>query len=298
LQAEDALRRLRELGLLESDTTGAVQLHRLLAAFVQGDARDTAAQKAVGTVVLTEVNHLWRAGHAGQMLTLQPHLQTVTEAVRLREDVQAAGVETVLGHSLRQLGDYAGAQPAYERALALHERLLGPDHPDVAERLYDLANLYRDQGRYGEAEPLYLRALAIQERGLGSDHSDVSRTLHSLAYLYWTQGHYAEAESLLQCVLAFYEQSLKPTDSYMAVSRVAYAIRQAVRRKGASSMPLRRQIRFHIAIMRMGYTAINQYMSRETAPSMGAVMRQMMRITYDGVRHRIRSWLSGPRAAR
>jgi tetratricopeptide (TPR) repeat protein len=218
LQAEDALRRLLELGLLESDATGAVQLHRLLAAFVRGDVRDTAAHTAVGNVVLTEVYRLWCAGHAGPMLTLQPHLQAVTEAVRLREDVPAACVETVLGHSLRLLGDYAGAQPAYERALALHERLLGPDHPDVARSLYDLANLYRDRGHYREAEPLYQRALAIQERGLGPDHFDVASTLHSLAFLYWYQGRYAEAEPLYLRVMAIRETLSGPDDPNVAMT--------------------------------------------------------------------------------
>jgi hypothetical protein len=40
LQAQDALRRLRDLGLLELDVADAVRLHRLLAAFVRVVARD------------------------------------------------------------------------------------------------------------------------------------------------------------------------------------------------------------------------------------------------------------------
>jgi tetratricopeptide (TPR) repeat protein len=289
LQAEDALRRLLELGLLESDATGTVWLHRLLAAFVRAIAHDTAAQTAVGNVLIVEAYRLHSAGHTGPVLTLQPHLQAVTEAVRLREDVHAARVETVLGHSLRLLGDYAGAQPAYERALALHERLLGPDHPDVAKSLYDLANLYRDRGRYREAELLYQRALAIQERGLGPDDSDVFVTRTILLLIYWYQGRYAEAEPLLQRALNFYEQGLGPTHSHMAVRRMVFAFSQEVRRKEAFSMPLWRRIRLFVAIIHMSYTALNQYISRGAAPSKGA----MMRMAYAGVRHRIRVWLSG-----
>jgi len=48
-----------------------------------------------------------------------------------------------------------------QKALELAERQLGPEHPDVATSLNNLAELYREQGRYAQAEPLQKRALAI-----------------------------------------------------------------------------------------------------------------------------------------
>lgn len=60
------------------------------------------------------------------------------------------------------------AESALRRVLALQEEALGPDHPDVARTLNDLAVVLRDQGRGGEAEPLLRRALAILEQSLGS----------------------------------------------------------------------------------------------------------------------------------
>ena len=47
---------------------------------------------------------------------------------------------------------------------------MGPDHPDTASSLNNLALLYQDQGKYAEAEPLYQRALAICEQQLGASH--------------------------------------------------------------------------------------------------------------------------------
>ena len=61
------------------------------------------------------------------------------------------------------------------------EKSLGPNHPDVARSLNNLAQLYRDQGRYADAEPLYKRALAIYEKSLGPDHRDVATALSNLA---------------------------------------------------------------------------------------------------------------------
>jgi len=53
------------------------------------------------------------------------------------------------------------AEPLYKRALAIDEKSLGKDHPTVAIRLNNLAQLYQATNRLSEAEPLYKRALAI-----------------------------------------------------------------------------------------------------------------------------------------
>ena len=44
-----------------------------------------------------------------------------------------------------QQGDYARAQPLYERALVIWEKTRGPDHADVAHTLTDLAVLHLEQ---------------------------------------------------------------------------------------------------------------------------------------------------------
>ena len=59
-----------------------------------------------------------------------------------------------------------------ERAIAIDEKTLGPEHPDLAT-LNNLALLYRDTGRYAEAEPLYERALVILDKSLPPDHPNL-----------------------------------------------------------------------------------------------------------------------------
>ncbi len=78
----------------------------------------------------------------------------------------------------------------------------GPDHPDVATSLNNLAELYDSKGEYGRAEPLYQRALAIFEKALGPDHPDVASSLNNLAELYQAKGEYDRAEPLYQRALA------------------------------------------------------------------------------------------------
>ncbi|MEM6496187.1 MAG: tetratricopeptide repeat protein, partial [Pseudomonadota bacterium] len=105
---------------------------------------------------------------------------------------------------------YAAAEPLHKRGLAIREKALGPDHPNVGIALNNLAGLYLVQGRYAAAEPLYKRSLAIREKALGTDHPKVGTALNNLAALYERQGRFAAAEPLYQRSLAIWEKVLGP----------------------------------------------------------------------------------------
>jgi tetratricopeptide (TPR) repeat protein len=92
----------------------------------------------------------------------------------------------------------APAERDFKREIAAAEAARGPMHPDVANRLVDLADFYRAQGRYQEAENLYNRALTIQQRALGPRHPDVMRTITALADVYRAEGRAKDAEALLR----------------------------------------------------------------------------------------------------
>src|SRR5262249_29540651 len=85
--------------------------------------------------------------------------------------------ETIPAPTPEPRTQYAEADLLLKRALAIKEKELGPDHPDVAIAMTDLATLYLDQGKYAEAEPMFERALAIREKALGTDHPDVASSL-------------------------------------------------------------------------------------------------------------------------
>ena len=63
-----------------------------------------------------------------------------------------------LGGLLKEQGDYAGARPYYEQALAMSRQLYPaerypPGHPDLALSLNNLGYLLQAQGEYGRAGP-------------------------------------------------------------------------------------------------------------------------------------------------
>jgi tetratricopeptide (TPR) repeat protein len=84
----------------------------------------------------------------------------------------------------------------YRRALAIHEKSYGPDHPNVATRLNNLALLLRATNRMSEAEPLVRRALAINENSYGPNHPDVAISLNNLAALLAATDRQSEAEPM------------------------------------------------------------------------------------------------------
>jgi tetratricopeptide (TPR) repeat protein len=93
-------------------------------------------------------------------------------------------------------GRYAEAEPLYRRALGIWEESLGPNHPNVAKGLSNLADFYHERGREPAAERLYMRAITILENALGPYHPDVARLNGGLAQVYRAEGRARKAEQI------------------------------------------------------------------------------------------------------
>ncbi|NBC32727.1 MAG: tetratricopeptide repeat protein [Alphaproteobacteria bacterium] len=194
---------------------GSISVHRL----VQAVTRDGLDDDTVRAYAEMSVRLIDRALPNALEYTnwpaigvLLPHaLATAAEAKRCGAGLGTAATvlnSAALAHELR--ADFAGAEPLYQRAIAIGEETLGPAHPNLAIQLNNLANLYRETGRTAEAEPLYQRAIAIGEKTLGPEHPDLAARLNNLAELYRQTGRTAEAEPLYQRAIAIHEKALGP----------------------------------------------------------------------------------------
>jgi tetratricopeptide (TPR) repeat protein len=134
------------------------------------------------------------------------------------ESKEAARLLNAIGYYLDDRARFSDAEPLYEHALGIREKVLGPEDPDVATSLSNLATLYFHEGRYAQAEPLFQRALPILEKALGPGHSNVATGLNNLAELYNQQGKRARAEQLHQRALAIREKALGPDHRDVAAS--------------------------------------------------------------------------------
>jgi CHAT domain-containing protein len=110
--------------------------------------------------------------------------------------------------SLVDAGAYAEALPLQLRALAIREKSLGPNHPDTALALNELAITYVGMGQYEKALPLQIRALANLTESRGSEHPDVLEVLNRLAATYAYQAQYDKALPIQLRVLEIREKVL------------------------------------------------------------------------------------------
>ncbi len=115
-------------------------------------------------------------------------------------------------------GRYDDAVDVAKQAVEMAEHHFGPEHPNVAMGLNNLAEFYHDQALYAEARPLYERALEIREKALGPRHLKVATSLNNLALLYEHQGLYAKAKPLYERALKLREKFLDPQHLKIATS--------------------------------------------------------------------------------
>jgi CHAT domain-containing protein/Tfp pilus assembly protein PilF len=118
--------------------------------------------------------------------------------------------------NLRDAGQYEEALSLFERVIETRQMILGPDAPELAAVIHDLAVLYYYKGDYPRAELLSNRALAMQETTLGPEHPQTAASLNLLAILYFHRGDYRKAEPLSQRALTIKEKSLRPEHPKLA----------------------------------------------------------------------------------
>jgi tetratricopeptide (TPR) repeat protein len=207
LRFEDGLQRLRDLGLIAEQKEGALVLHRLLAAFAQGQSCDPVSVRTqVEGKVAEEANRLNEAGYPAPLLPWQPQLRFLAE--RATDGSQhAAGLLGNLAYHLRLAGDIQGAKVAYERLVASERARLGPDHPDLMPGLNNLGSVLNALGDRAAARSAYEEALAIGEGTLSPDDPRIATCVNNFGMLLKEQGDLAAAQAAFERALAIDEAS-------------------------------------------------------------------------------------------
>ena len=223
LALDAALAALQTYSLVQQ-TDGALTIHRL----VQTVARDRMPSEtalAWAEAAASLLNTAWpfdqyklEAWPASARLL--PHLLAVIEAAVQQnlETTDVARLNNEAGFYMHTAtGEYAAARTYMERALAIWEKALGSDHPQVGTGNNNLAALLQDTGEYAAARPYLERALIIDEKALGSDHPSVATDLNNLGQLLQATGDYAAARPYMERALAIDEKALGPDHPSVAI---------------------------------------------------------------------------------
>lgn len=129
-------------------------------------------------------------------------------AIELRRELLAAAIERYgeehvevgtawnnLAFSLLDVPDkYAEAEQALLKSLAIKERLIGNEHPQVLATKSNLAWLYGHTGRWQEARRLYADLVEKRTRLLGADHPDTANARGGLGRTLLETGDLEAAE--------------------------------------------------------------------------------------------------------
>ena len=148
-----------------------------------------------------------RGARAGSYEIRVEELRAATESDRALHEARKLYEDA---RRLERAGRYGEAIPLIERVVEIREKILGPDHQDLANAINRQGVLSFYKGDYTKAESLHQRALAIREKALGPEHPDVAGSLNNLANIYNVRGDYVKAESFYQRSLAIREKALGP----------------------------------------------------------------------------------------
>lgn len=83
---------------------------------------------------------------------------------------------------------YDGAEKLYLEALEINRYNFGSEHPEIAENLNGLAQVYKAQMNYLKAEPVFKEAIEMTINLLGEGSPHVVNRYRNLADLYERMG--------------------------------------------------------------------------------------------------------------
>jgi len=125
-------------------------------------------------------------------------------------DELTADMETATAEVYLAAGDFTNALAHHHRALALREKYLPPEHPDLGWSLNNIGTTLFNKGDFEEAEPYLRRAIEIWTKGLGPEHPYLAFAEHNLALVLSRRGQHAAADEHHARSVATMERAVGP----------------------------------------------------------------------------------------
>lgn len=102
--------------------------------------------------------------------------------------LETANYQNSLGTFCHLQGKFAQAESMFLGALFLRIKTLGPDHPNVAKTLDNLAEARKGQKKYDGLDTLYERIVEILKKNTGAENPAVADKLETIARFYESIG--------------------------------------------------------------------------------------------------------------
>ena len=126
----------------------------------------------------------------------------------------------MVGRTLVQQDRGAEARELLRQALAIRERIYGPNHPLVASTLNELAVLAQQEGRFDDAEANFRRMIEIYRAAYDDHHYLIGLAYSNLGGLLTERKEFAEAEQALHEALRRYHDTLPAEHLYFGITHL------------------------------------------------------------------------------
>ena len=213
----------RVLGLVDPQSADAAAAHNVLGAILERQGRFAEARAEL-EIALGVRERLFGSSHPlvadtldklGLVYRQQGHLEKAEalyrraiEILRQKPSVEFGTVLNNLGNALAADGRMEEAEGALRQAISVWEKLLGPEHSNIAGALSNLSMVERTRHHYAEAEWLLGQALAMDRKLLPAGSVRIGQDLNNAGTLFAARKHYADAEGALRDSLSILRSSL------------------------------------------------------------------------------------------
>ncbi|CAF1513815.1 unnamed protein product [Adineta steineri] len=123
-----------------------------------------------------------------------------------------------LGQIKYNQGEYPEALIYYEKPLAIDQKILSSNHPNLASSYMGIASVYYSMTDYPKAFSYYEKALAIQQQSLLSNHPDLAMSYNNIGIVYRKISDYPKALSYYEKAHAIRQQLLPSTHPDLGAS--------------------------------------------------------------------------------
>ncbi|CAF4190301.1 unnamed protein product, partial [Rotaria sordida] len=121
-----------------------------------------------------------------------------------------------LGLMKNAQGQYDVAIDFHEKSLAIYEKILSPNHPDLANSYNNIGQVYDNMGDYSKALEFYKKAHKIYEKALPPNHPDLATSYTCIGQVYNNMGDYSKALEFYEKAHQIYEKALPPNHPSLA----------------------------------------------------------------------------------
>ncbi|CAF0722743.1 unnamed protein product [Adineta steineri] len=124
------------------------------------------------------------------------------------DDENKAPIYHQVGMLKRNRGKYEDVLTFYKKSLALYQKTLHPNHPDLAISYNNIGAVHYNMGNYPKALSYYEKTLEIQQQSLPSNHPDFASSYNNIDLVYENMGNYSKVRKFYERAVQIAQQSL------------------------------------------------------------------------------------------